>query len=134
MDEPKEKKEHKIYLKGEGDENAESGDPNHPGTRFMGLKFLALQLFMVIFGVVLFFSLSTLRDSPKQDVTAVLDKDVACAFPQWIDRPLDEQAVKATGRAYRIVLPGARVPPGYDPARVNLYMDETGVIRRIDCR
>lgn len=34
----------------------------HPGPRYMGLKFLALQLFMIAFGVALFFALAALKE------------------------------------------------------------------------
>lgn len=63
---------------------------------------------------------------PMQDMPA-------CDFAQWVGLPVDEEAVKATGRPYRILPPGAMATMDYSADRINLHTDEQGIVIDVRC-
>lgn len=56
-----------------------------------------------------------------------------CDFPHFIGRPVDEKAIKALGRPYRILPPGAMATMDFSPARINVETDDKGTVLRISC-
>jgi hypothetical protein len=60
-------------------------------------------------------------------------KDAACNFEGWIGRKVDEAAVKATGRPYRILEPGAMMTMDHNPKRINVEHDGKGTVKRVWC-
>jgi hypothetical protein len=57
----------------------------------------------------------------------------ACDFAAWIGKPVDESAVKATGRPYRILPPGAMMTMDHSPDRINVETDDAGIVVRVFC-
>jgi hypothetical protein len=127
---------------------------DHPGPRNMGLKFLALQLFMLIFGVSLFFALVGLKTSNKKDKELTKSAFVSeqqmspvdkkkespdesdmpgCAFDQYIGQSVDSEKLETLGRPYRILPPGAMATMDYVPERVNFHVDDKGIVLRVRC-
>lgn len=127
--------------------------------RNMSQKFLALQIVMVTFGLALFFALATLKQTREDDKVVVVeevaviaveeDEDAGdaegalgavCEFPAWVGRPVDAAAIEAAlrqkdgaMRRYRVVSPGAMMTMDYSPARVNIHIDENGIVIKVDC-
>jgi hypothetical protein len=60
-------------------------------------------------------------------------ENVSCDFSPWVGHPVDEDAVKATQRPYRILPPGAMATMDYSPQRINLDTDENGIVTRVHC-
>lgn len=58
-----------------------------------------------------------------------------CDFPDLVGKSADEDLLATTfrGRGYRVIPPGAMVTQDFSPARVNLDLDESGLIRRVWC-
>lgn len=56
-----------------------------------------------------------------------------CDFPQFIGQRVDEQALKATGRPYRILPPGASATMDFSPARINVEVDDADTVIRVSC-
>jgi hypothetical protein len=56
------------------------------------------------------------------------------AFEGWVGKTVDVEAVKATGRAYRIVKPGDAMTMDFSPERINVETDEKGeIVVRVFC-
>jgi hypothetical protein len=51
----------------------------------------------------------------------------------WIGHEVDEGAIKATGNPYRILPPGSMVTMDHRPIRINIDLDENGVVRAVRC-
>lgn len=56
-----------------------------------------------------------------------------CDFPQFIGKAVDESALKAIGRPFRILPPGGMATMDFSPARINLETDDKGIVTRIHC-
>ncbi len=56
-----------------------------------------------------------------------------CDFPQFIGQPVDETALKAIGRPFRILPPGGMATMDFSPARINVETDDKGIVTRIHC-
>ncbi|MEJ0062542.1 MAG: I78 family peptidase inhibitor [Alphaproteobacteria bacterium] len=58
-----------------------------------------------------------------------------CDFSQWVGASAGfaEREAHATGRPYRIIGPGVPVTQDYSPARINIELDDRGVVVRISC-
>lgn len=56
-----------------------------------------------------------------------------CDFPQFIGKPVDEAAIKALGRPYRVLPPGSAATMDFSPVRINLETDDKGLVSRITC-
>ncbi|MCB9978907.1 MAG: hypothetical protein H6862_04820 [Rhodospirillales bacterium] len=67
--------------------------------------------------------------------TEVAEAPPPCDFPDLVGKSPDEDLLAGTlrGRGYRVILPGAMVTQDFSPARVNLDLDDKGVIRRVWC-
>lgn len=59
----------------------------------------------------------------------------ACEFPQFVgllaDDPRVDEVLKT--RAHRLLPPGASMTQDHSPARINLDLDEKGIIRKVWC-
>ena len=51
----------------------------------------------------------------------------------WIGHKLDEKAVKDTGKTYRILPPGSIVTMDYSAERINVHVDEDGIVQDVRC-
>lgn len=56
-----------------------------------------------------------------------------CDFPQFIGKAVDESALKAIGRPFRVLPPGGMATMDFSPARINLETDDKGIVTRIHC-
>lgn len=59
--------------------------------------------------------------------------DTSCDFEEWVGNPVDEAAVKATGRIYRILKPDSMMTMDHNPERINVVHDNDGVVTRVWC-
>lgn len=76
--------------------------------------------------------------SPSDDSSVGIEESGApppCAFPDLVGQtPEEDILAKALGgRGHRLLPPGAIVTQDFAPARVNLDLDDKGVIRRVWC-
>lgn len=59
--------------------------------------------------------------------------DASCDFEAWVGKPVDEAAVKETGRVYRILKPDSMMTMDHSPDRINVVHDDKGVVTRVWC-
>lgn len=59
--------------------------------------------------------------------------DESCAFEAWVGKPVDEAAVKATGRIYRILKPDSMMTMDHNPDRINVVHGDDGIVTRVWC-
>lgn len=107
--------------------------------------FLLMQVFFVVFGIALFFGLKALQDSRKPKPVfvetiapeggAMLEGNAApgCDFARWVGLPVDEQAIKETGRPYRVLPPGSVATMDYNPDRLNVHLGDGGIVIAVTC-
>ena len=57
----------------------------------------------------------------------------ACDFSQWVGKPVDEAALVATGRPYRILKPGDAATMDFSPARIDVETGDDGVVTKVHC-
>ena len=57
----------------------------------------------------------------------------ACDFASWVGKPVDEAAVKATGRPWRVLQPGVMVTMEYQEGRINIQVDDAGIVTGVTC-
>ncbi len=59
----------------------------------------------------------------------------SCEFPQFVGLPADDMKVEEVikARPHRLLPPGAAVTQDHAPDRINLELDDQGVIRRVWC-
>jgi hypothetical protein len=59
----------------------------------------------------------------------------SCDFPQFVGLPADDMKVEEVikARPHRLLPPGAAVTQDHAPDRINLELDDQGVIRRVWC-
>lgn len=66
---------------------------------------------------------------PSRDVFV----DTQCEFEEWVGKAVDEDALKATGRRYRILKPGAMMTMDHNPQRINVEHDDKMIATRVWC-
>lgn len=68
---------------------------------------------------------STIRSGPVKP----------CRFPAMAGKPPQAEALKATGRPWRVLAPGAAAGAdgGFQPDRINLFTDGRGIVSRVEC-
>ena len=82
--------------------------------------------------------------APADDMQAGADEAVtpapetaapSCAFDFLIGQTFEqaEEQVKPLDRPYRIIKPGDAVTQDYSPDRINLNVDETGMVTSVTC-
>jgi len=59
--------------------------------------------------------------------------DASCDFEAWVGKPVDEAAVKETGRVYRILKPDSMMTMDHSPERINVVHDNDGIVTRVWC-
>lgn len=59
--------------------------------------------------------------------------DSSCDFESWVGQPVDEAAVKETGRVYRILKPDSMMTMDHNPERLNVVHDDDGKVTRVWC-
>jgi hypothetical protein len=77
---------------------------------------------------------STGEDAPAlQTITPPDMTPQVCDFKEWIGKPVDEAAVKATGRPYRILKPGDAATMDFSPARIDVITGDDGTVTDVHC-
>lgn len=58
-----------------------------------------------------------------------------CRFPAMVGESPQAEALKATGRPWRVLAPGgaAGADGGFQPDRINLFTDGRGIVSRVEC-
>lgn len=72
------------------------------------------------------------QEAPHSDVpppSRDMFTDAECDFDAWVGSPLDEGAVKATGRIYRILTPDSAMTLDHNHERINIEHDGGNVTR-----
>lgn len=59
--------------------------------------------------------------------------EAACSFNDWVGKEVDEDAVKAAGRPYRILGPNAAATMDFNPERINVIVDDNNVVTVVRC-
>ena len=59
--------------------------------------------------------------------------DASCDFEAWVGKPVDEAAVKETGRVYRILKPDSMMTMDHNPERINVVHGDDGIVTRVWC-
>ncbi|PJB69972.1 MAG: hypothetical protein CO093_09125 [Alphaproteobacteria bacterium CG_4_9_14_3_um_filter_47_13] len=93
--------------------------------------FLLMQVFFVVFGFALFFGLKAINEARMEKKAH--ETVMACDFKAWLEQPVDIHALKATGRPYQIFMSGANESMEGHPERMNVYIDDLGIVIRADC-
>jgi hypothetical protein len=60
-------------------------------------------------------------------------QDAECSFESWVGQPVDEAAIKATDRPYRILKPGSMMTMDHNPQRINVEHDDANTVTRVWC-
>ena len=75
------------------------------------------------------------EQAPQSDVpppSREVFSDAECDFEGWVGKPLDEAAVKATGRPHRIVTPGQPMTMDFRADSINVEHQD-GKVTRVWC-
>lgn len=78
----------------------------------------------------------TEQELPQSDVpppSREVFKDATCDFEGWVGKPVDEAAVKETGRVYRILPPNSVMTMDHNPERINVEHDDNKLVTRVWC-
>lgn len=70
---------------------------------------------------------------PAHDLNHVEPPAPPCAFDGWAGHMVDEAAVKATDRPYRIITPGSAITEDFSPARINVEIDDKRIVTKVWC-
>ena len=57
----------------------------------------------------------------------------ACDFEEWVGFPVDEDALKAANRPYRILRPGDAATMDYNAERINVEVNDNDIVLNIRC-
>ncbi len=68
-----------------------------------------------------------------QTEEAPIVSEAACSFNEWVGQEVDEDAVKAVGRPYRILGPNAAATMDFNPERINVIVDDKNVVTVVRC-
>jgi hypothetical protein len=72
------------------------------------------------------------KGKPSADVVTGEAKP-ACEFHDWIGKRVNEAAIKATKRPYRIVAPGQPVTMEYSAERINVMVNPMNMVVQVTC-
>lgn len=107
----------------------------------IGMTFVALTL-VVIIG----FNSGTMKNLNGQSLTSIADiepqagGDAAEAdnkdcgtYIEWIGQKVSNSALEKTGKPFRILPPNAMMTMDHNPERINVHVNEEGVIENVKC-
>jgi hypothetical protein len=55
------------------------------------------------------------------------------SYPDWIGQEVDEEAIKETGKPYRILKPDSMATMDHSPDRINVMVDENNIVVEVRC-
>ncbi len=64
---------------------------------------------------------------------AVSGPVASCRYRHWVGYPVQMWRVKAEGRPYRILGPGARPTEDFNSERINIHVNKRGIVSRVEC-
>lgn len=59
--------------------------------------------------------------------------EAECHYNDWVGKAVDEDAVKATGRPYRVLKPNAMATMDFNPERINVIVDDNDIVTVVRC-
>ncbi len=59
--------------------------------------------------------------------------EAECSYNDWVGKEVDEEAVKAVGRPYRILGPNAAATMDFNPERINVMVDDKNIVTVVRC-
>lgn len=96
---------------------------------------ITLLLFLAV--VIVFVMMGPAPGTASADTTpmAGMENPPACDYPHWIGQPGEavEKDLNAMGASYRLLPPGSAMTMDYQPDRINVEMNENGVVTRVFC-
>jgi len=54
-------------------------------------------------------------------------------YIEWIGQQVSNSALKKTGKPFRILPPNSMMTMDHNPERINVHVDETGLIENVKC-
>lgn len=72
-------------------------------------------------------------DAGENAQEAPVTIEAECNYNDWVGQPVDEEAVKATGRPYRILKPDSAATMDFNPERINVLVDDHDVVTAVRC-
>lgn len=54
-------------------------------------------------------------------------------YEHWIAKDVDEEAIKETGKIYRIIPVGGSMTMDHNPERINVYINTNGMVLDVKC-
>lgn len=54
-------------------------------------------------------------------------------YEHWVAHPVDEDAIKETGKVYRIIGLGDAVTEDFNPERINVYLNKDDLVLDVKC-
>lgn len=78
----------------------------------------------------------TAEEIPHSDVpppSREVFTDAECSYEDWVGQPVNEAAVKETGRPYRVLTPDSMMTMDHNPERINVVHDADGKVTRVWC-
>lgn len=54
-------------------------------------------------------------------------------YIDWIGKRVSEKAARDTGKPFRILGPGAVMTMDHNPKRINIHVNERGIVEDVDC-
>lgn len=60
-------------------------------------------------------------------------EDACGSYIEMIGHPVSESKFRKTGKKYRILPPNSMMTYDYNPKRINVHVDETGIIEDVVC-
>ena len=59
--------------------------------------------------------------------------DTCGSYIDWIGHKADKKAIKKTGKTFRILPPGSMMTFDHNPERINIHVDQNGIIEDVKC-
>lgn len=59
--------------------------------------------------------------------------EAECNYNEWVGQSVNEDAVKATGRPYRILGPNSMATMDFSPQRINVMVDDKNLVTAVRC-
>lgn len=59
--------------------------------------------------------------------------EAECNYNEWVGKEVNEDALKATGRPYRILGPNSIATMDFSPDRINVILDDKKIVTAVRC-
>lgn len=75
----------------------------------------------------------TVASSDETGADEGLEEAEACDFASWVGQHVNDVDIKVVGRPYRILGPDSMATMDFSPDRINVMVDEKGIITAVRC-